>query len=125
MTLTDGTILSGKFRDGAFIDETPVGGTKQKIRQLETALALYRLHNGKYPTTDQKLSALLERPRFGIIPTNWGGPYLRIKKIPVDWWNNEFLYKSDGNDFEIISLGADDKQGGFGLDADISSNIEH
>ena len=48
--------------------QATVDATKTQIRGLETALDLYRLHNGRYPTTDQKLSALLERPEVGIIP---------------------------------------------------------
>ena len=62
--------------------QATVDATKTQIRGLETALDLYRLHNGRYPTTDQKLSALLERPEVGIIPKNWNGPYLRSKQMP-------------------------------------------
>ena len=82
------------------------------------------MHIGRYPTTDQKLSALLERPEVGIIPKNWNGPYLRSKQLPPDGWDNEFVYTSDGNDYEIMSLGADGMEGGTELDADISSNDE-
>ncbi|MEC7219732.1 MAG: type II secretion system major pseudopilin GspG, partial [SAR324 cluster bacterium] len=104
--------------------QATVDATKTQIRGLETALDLYRLHNGRYPTTDQKLSALLERPEVGIIPKNWNGPYLRSKQLPLDGWDNEFVYTSDGNDYEIMSLGADGMEGGTELDADISSNDE-
>jgi general secretion pathway protein G len=104
--------------------QATVDATKTQIRGLETALDLYRLHNGRYPTTDQKLSALLERPEVGIIPKNWNGPYLRSKQLPLDGWDNKFVYTSDGNDYEIMSLGADGMEGGTELDADISSNDE-
>lgn len=102
--------------------QATVDATKTQIRGLETALDLYRLHNGRYPTTDQKLDALLERPEVGIIPKNWNGPYLRSKQLPLDGWDNEFVYTSDGSDYEISSLGADGMEGGTELDADISSN---
>ena len=99
-----------------------VDATKTQIRGLETALDLYRLHNSRFPTTEQKLNALLTKPEVGIIPKNWNGPYLRSKNLPSDGWGNPFRYTSDGNDYEIISMGADGVEGGSELDADISSS---
>ena len=97
--------------------------TKTQIRGLETALDLYRLHNSRYPSSEQGLSALLERPEVGLIPKNWNGPYLRGNNLPEDGWDSPFRYISEnGNEYEIISLGADAIDGGVGLDADISSN---
>jgi general secretion pathway protein G len=102
--------------------QATVDATKTQIKGVETALDLYRLHNGRYPTTEQKLDALLNKPEVGVIPNNWNGPYLRSKSLPTDGWDNAFVYTSDGNDYEIISLGADGMEGGAELDADISSN---
>ena len=97
--------------------------TKTQIRGLETALDLYRLHNSRYPYSEQGLKALLERPEVGLIPKNWNGPYLRGKKLPEDGWDSPFRYISNnGNEYEIISLGADGIDGGVDLDADISSS---
>ena len=97
--------------------------TKTQIRGLETALDLYRLHNSRYPSSEQGLKALLERPEVGLIPKNWNGPYLRGNNLPEDGWDSPFRYISgNGNEFEIISLGADGIDGGVDLDADISSS---
>ena len=97
--------------------------TKTQIRGLETALDLYRLHNSRYPSSGQGLKALLEIPEVGLIPKNWNGPYLRGKNLPEDGWDSPFRYISEnGNEYEIISLGADGIDGGTDLDADISSS---
>ena len=97
--------------------------TKTQIRGLETALDLYRLHNSRYPSSEQGLKALLEKPEVGLIPNNWNGPYLRGNNLPEDGWYSPFRYIGEnGNEYEIISLGADGIDGGMDLDADISSS---
>ena len=104
-------------------EKAKADATKTQIRGLETALDLYRLHNSRYPSSEQGLKALFERPEVGLIPKNWNGPYLRGNKLPEDGWDSPFEYISvNGNDYEIISLGADGIDGGVDLDADISSN---
>ena len=104
-------------------EKAKADATKTQIRGLETALDLYRLHNSRYPSSEQGLNALLERPEVGIIPKNWNGPYLRGNKLPEDGWDSPFGYISvNGNEYEIISLGADGVDGGIDLDADISSS---
>ena len=104
-------------------EKAKADATKTQIRGLETALDLYRLHNSRYPSSEQGLNALLDRPEVGLIPKNWNGPYLRGNKLPKDGWENPFGYISEnGNDYEIISLGADGIDGGVDLDADISSS---
>ena len=66
---------------------------------------------------------MLERPEVGLIPKNWNGPYLRGNNLPEDGWESPFRYISEnGNEYEIISLGADGIDGGTDLDADISSS---
>ena len=99
-----------------------VGTSKQKaaktqISLFETALDIYRLDMGKYPTTDQGLAALREKPDDG---DNWDGPYLP-KELPVDPWGEAYEYKfpSEHSDYEIISYGADKQLGGEDEDADI------
>ena len=102
--------------------EARVDVSKTQIKGIETALDLYRLHNGRYPSTDQSLKALLTKPEVGIIPKNWNGPYLHGNNLPKDGWDNEFRYtSSDGREYEIISMGADGIDGGAELDTDISS----
>ena len=104
-------------------EKAKADATKTQIRGLETALDLYRLHNSRYPSSEQGLKALMERPEVGLIPKNWNGPYLRGNKLPEDGWDSPFLYISEnGNEYEIISLGADGIDGGLDLDADISSS---
>ena len=97
--------------------------TKSQIKGLETALDLYRLHNSRYPSAEQGLKALLEKPEVGIIPKNWNGPYLRGNNLPGDGWGSPYRYLSvNGKNYEIISLGADGTDGGTDLDADINSS---
>ena len=104
-------------------EKAKADATKTQIRGIETALDLYRLHNSRYPSSEQGLKALLERPEVGVIPKNWNGPYLRGKNLPEDSWESPFRYFSEnGNEYEIISLGADGIDGGMDLDADISSS---
>ena len=103
-------------------EEAKINTTKTQIRSLETALDIYRLHNSRYPTSEQGLKSLLSIPEVGLIPKNWNGPYIRSTKVPGDSWGNLFRYISNnGRDFEIVSLGADGADGGTDLDTDISS----
>lgn len=91
------------------------------IEALETALKIYRLDTGTYPTTQQGLEALIEQPE-GV--TNWReGGYLDKKRLLKDPWGNEYVYLSPGThgDFDIISYGADGQPGGEGVNADIRS----
>jgi general secretion pathway protein G len=92
------------------------------IQSLETALKLYNLDNGNYPTTEQGLQALVEPPATGTLPKNWReGGYLEKGKVPEDPWGNEYVYLSPGShgDFDLISYGADGEAGGEGKDADV------
>lgn len=92
--------------------------TQNDLRAIGNALDLYRLDNRSYPTTDQGLDALVSKPAGFPEPANWGpDPYLR--KYPLDQWENDFVYISDGGTFELRSLGADGEEGGEGEAADI------
>lgn len=105
-------------------DEAKVTEAKVQISNLETALKLYKLDNGVYPSTEQGIGALVEKPVAGSIPRNWrDGGYLEKKKIPADPWGNPYVYVSPGvnGDYDIISYGADGVRGGEGFDADIES----
>ena len=103
-------------------EKAEADATKTQIKGLETALDLYRLHNSRYPSTEQGLKALLTKPEVGVLPKNWNGPYLRGKNLPEDGWGSPYRYLSgNGNNYEIISLGADGIDGGTDLDADINS----
>ncbi len=97
---------------------------KIDIQSLETALKLYNLDNGDYPSTEQGLQALIEPPSVGTLPRSWReGGYLEKGRLPKDPWGNEYIYLSPGSrgDFDIISYGADGETGGEGKDVDISN----
>ena len=94
------------------------------IQALEQALKLYKLDNGRYPTTEQGLQALVEPPAVGKLAKRWRkGGYLDKKKVPKDPWDNDFVYISPGlhSDFDLMSYGADGEPGGEGNDADINN----
>jgi general secretion pathway protein G len=96
---------------------------KSQIEMLSAALDAYRLDNGRYPTTEQGLNALWERPTLDP-PPNWRSPYTR-KPIPPDPWGHPYAYVAPGQvnpqGFDLVSYGADGKPGGEGEDADIVS----
>jgi len=105
-------------------DDAKIADAKVQIKNLETALKLYKLDNGDYPGTEQGLQALVEKPAAGVIPKNYReGGYLEHKDVPKDPWNNDYLYISPGEhgDFDLYSLGADGVRGGEKKDADIES----
>jgi general secretion pathway protein G len=105
-------------------DEARVTAAKIQIRNFETALKLFKLDNGFYPDTQQGLDALIEKPATGRIAQKYKeGGYLEQKKISPDPWGNPYIYVSPGlqGDFDIISYGADGKEGGEGKDADIKN----
>ena len=99
---------------------------KQDIRAMESALQLYRVDNFDYPTTDQGLLALSQRPTSSPEPQNWQtGGY--IKSVPKDPWGNDYQYLNPGENSEvdIFSLGKDGRPGGEGENADIGNwNLE-
>jgi general secretion pathway protein G len=78
---------------------------------IPSALDLYELDNGTYPTTDQGLAALIEEPSTTPVPSNWNGPYLKKRRVPVDPWGREYVYSSPGThnseDFDLSSVGPD------------------
>lgn len=105
-------------------DEAKVTEAKVQIKNLETALKMYKLDNGQYPSTEQGLQALVEKPAIGVIPKNWReGGYLEKKKAPLDPWGNAYVYVSPGlhGDYDILSYGADGIRGGEKFDRDIGN----
>jgi general secretion pathway protein G len=94
------------------------------IEGIETALKLYRLDNGFYPTTEQGLKALTEAPAIPPVPRNWReGGYLEKGKVPKDPWGNDFVYLCPGShdEFDLMSYGADGQLGGEGKNKDVTS----
>ena len=93
---------------------------KLQVENLKSALDLYRLDTGSYPTSQQGLGVLLKNP--GNV-RGWKGPYLDSPTLPADPWGNPYVYRSPGEHgpFDIISLGADKAPGGTGEAADVTS----
>jgi general secretion pathway protein G len=105
-------------------DDAKIADAKIQIKNFETALKLFKIDNGFYPTTEQGLESLIERPATGQVPGKYReGGYLEQKKIPLDPWGNPYIYVSPGihGDFDILSYGNDGREGGEGKDADIKS----
>lgn len=100
-------------------DRARIEAEKASLRGIAQALELYKLDNRRYPSTEQGLEALVSAPSGFPEAKNWGpDPYLR--KVPLDQWDNEYFYLSEGRSFELRSLGADGAEGGEETDADIS-----
>jgi general secretion pathway protein G len=93
---------------------------KVQVQSLTTALELYKVDTGRYPTTTEGLKALVEAPS-GV--SSWNGPYLNKKELPIDPWGRPYAYRSPGQHgpFDISSLGADNQPGGTGENEDITS----
>ncbi len=93
------------------------------LRSLDSALKLYKLDNGVYPSTEQGLEALIDKPDTGTVPRNWrDGGYLDSSKVPRDPWGNEYVYIHPGEHggYDLSSYGRDGEKGGEGDDADIN-----
>lgn len=105
-------------------DDAKVAQARIQIKNFETALKLFKMDNGFYPSTDQGLQALIKEPEIGALPKHYRkGGYLEKRGISPDPWDNAYVYISPGteNDYEIISYGADGEPGGEGYDADITN----
>ena len=102
------------------VGESKQTAAKAQIELLSTALQVYKLDTGKYPPQDSGLDSLITKP--GAVK-NWKGPYLAKNKVPKDPWGVDYIYKYPGEhgDYEIISYGADENEGGTGDNKDIVS----
>ena len=109
------------------VDEARVTAAKSDISTLEQALELYKLDNFRYPSTDQGLRALIQKPTSAPEPKNWKPEgYLKKAQLPNDPWGNPYQYISPGSRaaYDLYSLGADGREGGEGYDADIGNWVE-
>src|SRR5947199_6110072 len=106
------------------VSEAKSATARTQIELLGLALDNYRLDNGMYPTSEQGLGALQEKPTREPIPLNWRGPYLK-KAVPLAPWGRGYLYNSPGertaSGYDLYTLGRDGQPGGEGEDADITS----
>jgi general secretion pathway protein G len=101
-------------------EKAKADAAKIEIGQIGQSLDLYKLETGRYPTTQEGLQALISAPT-GV--TNWNGPYWKRSTLPKDPWGNDYRYVSPGQAgaYDIVSYGADGREGGEGVSKDISS----
>jgi general secretion pathway protein G len=104
-----------------YLSESKTKATKIQIESFGSALDLFYLDAGRYPTSSEGLAALVQRP--GSIPT-WNGPYLKGGRVPADPWGNPYVYRAPGEHaaYDIISYGSDGHEGGTGTAGDIASS---
>ena len=112
-------IVGGNFLGKG--EKAKADAAKIEISQVAQTLDLYKLEIGRYPTTQEGLQALVAAPA-GV--ANWNGPYWKKSTVPKDPWGNEYKYTAPAQSapYEIVSLGADGKEGGEGPNKDISSS---
>jgi len=115
LALLAGLVLP-KFLNRA--EDAKAGTAKTQITNFKSALELYKLDNGDYPTDQQGLPALAEEPTTSPRPPKWKQ---YIETVSQDPWGNDYIYQTDGDSYYIMSLGADGREGGTGKDADIDS----
>jgi general secretion pathway protein G len=103
-----------------YLTESKVKTARIQIQSFASALDLFYLDAGRYPTSAEGL-AILVRPTTGI--TAWNGPYLKGGTVPSDPWGKPYLYRSPGEHgaYDVVSLGSDGQDGGTGTAADITS----
>ncbi|MDP1601678.1 MAG: GspG family T2SS major pseudopilin variant LspG [Legionella sp.] len=101
-------------------DEARAVKAKQDVLAIQNALDLYKLDNGIYPSTDQGLLALVEKPTSNPQPRDWK-QYL--KSLPKDPWGRDYLYLNPGEhgETDVFTLGADGQPGGTGIDSEIGN----
>ena len=102
-----------------YLSESKVKAAKIQMQSFASALDLFNLDAGRYPSTSEGLDALVQRAP-GIAA--WNGPYLKGGNVPMDPWGDPYIYRAPGEHgpFNIVSLGADGAEGGSGVAADIS-----
>ena len=102
------------------VGQAKVTAAKADLSNIMNALKMYKLDNGRYPSSDQGLAALAGKPTTGSIPSNW---HSYIDKLPEDPWHHAYQYANPGvhGEIDVFSFGADGQPGGEGDDADIGS----
>ena len=103
-----------------YLTQSKVKTAKIQIESFESALDLFFLDAGRYPTTSEGLSALVQRPGSTVV---WSGPYLKGNTVPTDPWGSPYIYRSPGQhgSYDIISHGGNQQEGDTGAQAEITS----
>ncbi|ARU06338.1 type II secretion system protein GspG [Comamonas serinivorans] len=101
-------------------DDARATAARTDVNNIVQALKMYKLDNLRFPTAEQGLQALIQKPGTNPVPPNWKG---YLEKLPNDPWGNPYQYLNPGvrGEVDVMSFGADGKQGGEGKDADIGS----
>ena len=101
-------------------DEARVVKAKQDVLAIQNALDLYKLDNGFYPSTDQGVMALVEKPTSAPLPHDWK---VYLKSIPKDPWGRDYLYLNPGQhgEIDVFTLGSSGQPGGSGINAEIGN----
>lgn len=101
-------------------DEARVVKAKQDVLAIQNALDLYKLDNGFYPSTEQGLMALVEKPTTSPEPRDWK---MYLKTVPKDPWGRDYLYLNPGQhgEIDVFTYGADGQPGGTGINAEIGN----
>jgi general secretion pathway protein G len=104
-----------------YLGDSKAKAAKLQIGEFEGTLDLYKLDVGRYPDGQEGLQALVQAPSGAA--DRWHGPYLKKKAVPKDPWGNDYVYTAPGKhgNFDIVSLGADGKEGGDGENKDVAS----
>lgn len=106
---------------GGTVQDAQIRQTEAQIATLVTSVERFAIDVGRYPTADEGLSALIERPAT-VADGQWDGPYLTKRKVPVDGWNRPFIYEINDGQYVIRSYGADGAVGGEDYNADLASD---
>jgi general secretion pathway protein G len=104
------------------IEDARIRTTKASLKVLDDAVTLFKMDTGRFPTEEEGLNELVERP--SDVTTYAEGGYLKTRQVPKDAWQHEFVYHlnpESGASFEVMSYGADGQEGGEGKDADLRS----
>lgn len=103
-----------------FLGSSKTKTAKLQLEDLVATMDMYRLETGRYPTNDEGLEALVKKPGNAA---NWNGPYLKKGDVPKDPWGFEYQYRFPGQrgGVDIWTLGADNREGGEGENADVTS----
>lgn len=104
-----------------YLGDSKSKAAKLQITEFEGTLDLYKLDVGRYPDGQEGLQALVQAP--STAGDRWRGPYLKKKALPKDPWGNDYQYTAPGKHgpFDIVSLGADGKEGGEGENKDVAN----
>ena len=103
-----------------YLTELKIKAARIQIEGFASALDLFYLDTGRYPSSSEGLNALVQRPPNAAA---WNGPYLKGARVPDDPWNHGYVYRAPGRTeaYEIVSYGTDGQEGGTGTAADIAS----